>query len=324
MTPEVLRGGCLVLAAFFLASTLGAPISVGLRPLLPRRLAPAARARLLFTLRLLPSALAAATVLLLVVPAYLAHEPWGIREAIGPVLLILAAAALLPIAAGLRRMVCAYRATRRLEAEWQQGREPVVLAGGARGAFRIEHPLPLVSLVGFLRPRLYLASQVCEAFSEAETMAALAHEQGHLVARDNLKRLLLEGCPDWLAFTRLGQRLRDDWAQAAEAAADDGVARAGAGLELASALVKIGRLFPAGPQRPLAASALASGRDLASRVRTLIEAPATAADRRHRALGEMVAWLVLLAIPAVLVALAHSTSALAGIQALAEVLVRLG
>ena len=81
-------------------------------------------------------------------------------------------------------------------------------APGARGhagpAFRIRHSFPVVSVVGILRPRLFIAEQVLEHLSSAELRAVLAHEAAHVSAADNLKRLVVRLCPalPWNAAAR--------------------------------------------------------------------------------------------------------------------------
>src|SRR5438093_1171007 len=77
------------------------------------------------------------------------------------------------------------------------------------------------------RPRLFVAQQLCDALSPVELSAALAHERGHLAARDNLKRALLRACRDVLTIVPAGRTLDRAWAESAEAAADEHAAGAG-------------------------------------------------------------------------------------------------
>lgn len=242
-------GLCLALAALLACNSLA---SLG-TSLLWRGVAarvdqwPAAvRARLLFTLRVMPALLAVLVVLLVLAPAYTTHEP---RHSVEPVSLKLAALALLS-AAGLLlacwRGMAAWLATRRLLRDWLQQAEP--LEGSIHGvkAYRLAHPFPVLALVGVWKPRLFIADKLIETLSPAELQAALAHEAGHLAARDNGKRALLRACRDVLTLVPCGRALDRAWHDAAEEAADEFAAHTHKGqssaLDLASALVKIARL----------------------------------------------------------------------------------
>jgi len=128
----------------------------------------------------------------------------------------------------------------------------------------IEHSFPVVAVVGSLRPRLFIARTVIETLSQEELTAALAHETGHMIARDNLKRGLLRACRDVLTLLPCGRFLDGHWSEAAEAAADEYAASAGKGvaLDLAAALVKIARLVPAGATPIVPAGALLIGNNI--------------------------------------------------------------
>ncbi len=317
---DLARGVLIALAAYALASALGSLVALGLCALVPRVLRPAARARLLLVLRLMPTMLALLTVLLLVVPAYLAHEPWGIDEPLGSILLGLACLGVVLLLWGGGRAARAVLATRRLRVTWQKGARPIEIPGAPASVFLLDHPLPVVSVVGFRHPRLFIAEQVLGVFTRAELQAALAHERGHMDARDNVKRLAFEACPDWLALTRFGDRLRRSWAAAAEAAADSAAAAGGSALDLASALVKVARLFPPGAV-DLPSSALAGGSDLGPRLRRLLQAPPPSRSGR---LPVLALWGLIVLAPVALAVLSTSPWALARVHALAEALVRLG
>lgn len=242
-----LLGLCLVLAALLACNSLA---SFG-TSLLWRGLAArvdqwpaAARARLLFTLRIMPVLLAFLVVLLILAPAYTTHEP---RHSVEPVSLKLAALALLS-AAGLLlagwRGAAAWLATRRLLRDWLQNAEPLGKSIEGIKVYHLAHPFPVLALVGVWNSRLFVADQLLETLSPAELQAALAHEAGHLAARDNGKRALLRACRDVLTLVPCGRALDRAWHDAAEEAADEFAARKGnvSALDLASALVKIARL----------------------------------------------------------------------------------
>lgn len=44
-------------------------------------------------------------------------------------------------------------------------------------------------LIGFFRPKIIIPQKLCQAFSEDELNAVLAHEQGHILWKDNLLKL---------------------------------------------------------------------------------------------------------------------------------------
>ena len=93
---------------------------------------------------------------------------------------------------------------------------------------------------------MFIASQIFDSLNEQELQAAIAHEYGHLVARDNFKRTLMRVCRDLLVFP-FGRSLDNAWAENVESAADEYAAQTGGNLtaiNLASALVKIARIVP--------------------------------------------------------------------------------
>ncbi len=149
------------------------------------------------------------------------------------------------VAAGARIFASWWR-TRRLTAQWMRGAELFELPGSELPAFKIEHPFPVLAVIGVLHPKIFVASQVLEALSPSELSAAMSHEIGHIRSRDNFKRLAMRLCGDMLVLP-LGKTLDREWLEAAESAADEfAAADAAHALDLASALVNIGRITPAG------------------------------------------------------------------------------
>jgi len=197
----------------------------------------------LLALRLVPVAGALLLAMTVVLPAFLSYEPHHDREAVGPLLMILAAFALLTLGHGICRGWGAWTAARSL----------LQVCGPARRCFvEDEHrvhvvdvPEPFIGVVGAWHPRVVAAECVISACSPAEFRQVLAHEAAHLSARDNLKLLLLLACPDALAWTPLNRALLERWRTEAEFAAD----RRATGndpqkrVALASALIKVARLF---------------------------------------------------------------------------------
>src|SRR5262245_12331913 len=121
---------------------------------------------------------------------------------------------------------------------------------------------------------LFRSDHLFQSLTSEEMAAAIAHECGHLAARDNLKRAALRACRDALAILPCGARLDRAWAEASEVAADEHAARGerAVALDLASALIKIARLVPEGvkPTMPASALLIGDGADgISQRVRRL-------------------------------------------------------
>jgi Zn-dependent protease with chaperone function len=236
------------------------------------------RARLLFALRVLPglAAFAGATLLLL---AYWVHEKPEHAETVsfklGGLALISAAGLLLALWRGL----AAWWTTRRLVKNWLQNASPIELPGVTIPALRLQHPFPLLAVVGLWRPHLFIAEQLLTKLTPDELHAALAHEMGHLHARDNLKRTALRACRDALMLVPGGRALDRAWDEATEEAADEfAAAQPQSALALAAALVKIARCAPSGMRAALPVQASftttalnASDAFLAHRVKRLLQ-----------------------------------------------------
>ena len=246
-----LLGIMVVLAAFLAANAAGSLLAALawrlLRATLAAHLTPAARADLLFALRAAPAAVALVSVATLVAPAYFIHEPAGTEDEVGFKLAALAAAAAAGVALAAWRAAASVVATRKVGRALMRRAAPLPLGGTRVPAFRVEHQLPLVAVVGVFRPRMFVASRLFDALGADEIAAAVAHELGHVSARDNLKRTLMRACRDALLFAPWARPLERAWSAEAESAADEFAARAGGraqAISLASALVKIARLMP--------------------------------------------------------------------------------
>jgi Zn-dependent protease with chaperone function len=225
---------------------------------------PMVRARFLYLLRIAPGTAAVLCVGTLFLPAYLSHEPRYTTEIVTAKLGILAALSLYAIGFALWRGFTTCLVTRRLVKDWLKHAAPVLIENVTVPAYRFEHPFPVIAIVGALRPRLFIADQIFQSFSREEMAAAVAHENGHLLARDNIKRGLLRCCRDMLPIVPLGRALDRAWITAAELAADEYAARGGASaaLNLASALVKVARLAPRGCRPTLLVGASLISQDL--------------------------------------------------------------
>jgi Zn-dependent protease with chaperone function len=256
-------------------------------------------ARRLLALRVLPATVGAALALVVTLPAFLRFEPRESGETVGLIFSLLAIAGGFAIGQGLARGMAAWWASRRLHRSWTREGRPLELAGAPVPACRITHPFPVVSIVGILRPRLFVADQVLEHLSPAELRAVLAHEAGHVRAADNLKRLLVRLCPalPWRAAAR---RLEERWEEAAEEAAD---ARAGAALDLAAALLKTARLAPVGARIEMPVATFHEGSALARRVKRLTRRAETGPEASIPGPARGAAWVIVAAAAAAAVAL---------------------
>lgn len=267
-------GLCLALGALAFVNATASVLTLGLAGVLRGRAADRdarRRSQLWLGLRLLPAgaALAAAAV---VAAAFARYEPRDADEALGPGLLALAATGALLGASSLRRVWRARRATRRFVTERLAGARSLVLADAPAPVLAVTLGFPAVALVGTRRPRLFLAESALQGLTAEELTVVLAHEGAHTRARDNLKALLVEAA---VVPFGLGDGIERDWRQAAEEDADERAARGSAdrALSLASALVKVARLTPAGASLALAATTLHRGEGLALRVNRLLAGP---------------------------------------------------
>lgn len=269
-----------------------------------------------FLLRALPGASALLVSLGLALPSFLRHEPLDTRAWPGLTALLLGLAALLLLRDALKRGLPSWWATRRLRHEWGQHSAPLPLEGAPVASFALHHPFPVVAVVGVLRPRLFLATQVLDVLTPGEVRAVLAHEAGHLTAHHNLKRLLLLFLPTW-GWRRSAAWLEEQWEAAAEAEADQSAGPHSA-LDLASALLKVARLTPAGGALGLPVAALHAGEAIATRVQALLDSP-VAQPGAHDWTWRQALPLFLVALPLFLLAV----SLLPVVHRLSEALIHL-
>jgi len=235
--------------------------------------------------RALPVAGSLFAAFALVAPAFTAFEPLGRRGVPGPVLWALATVAAALVLASAIIAIHAALVTFRTERLWLRRATalPIDPPAGVP-AFAIDSPDPIVALVGVFSPKLVAARLVIDACSPAELASIVAHERGHLQARDNLKRWLMTCAPDALRWTPLHGEMVTAWSEAAEDAADDAATGdvGSARLDLAALLLKIARLGT--PPAPLPGiSPLVPVDGLERRVRRLVAvsaAPATEGTAR--------------------------------------------
>ena len=140
---------------------------------------------------------------------------------------------------------------------------------------------------------------IISACSRDEFRQVVAHEAAHVSARDNLKLLLLVACPDALAWTALGPALSERWRTEAEFAADqratgdDPQKR----VELASALIKVARLFNTDHRARHALTMPVAMDDVEGRVRQLLAPAHGASAMISKALAPLALLIPVAAVP---------------------------
>jgi Zn-dependent protease with chaperone function len=265
-----------VTAVMSVLVTLAAPAAVGRVD----RYAPAPRARLLFRLRMLPSAAALVVAGGVGLPIYFWFEPKNTDEPIARTLIVGAVLGAAILVRSAWRGVAALRATNRVLRAWHARARPVTGVEAPLPIVAIEESFPIVAVLGVARPVLFIAERVLDECSDEEVRAMVRHECAHVAERDNLKRFLIAISPDFMGPGPVDRA----WSRAAEEAADAAAVadRRGAALALAQALIRVARLAP-GPAMPELASAFHLGGCIESRVRRLVDGHS--ADRIPRAIG---------------------------------------
>jgi Zn-dependent protease with chaperone function len=274
-----LLGICLLLV-LFLALNISASLAVAalwrvIRKFVQSRPAHK-RARIIFALRIFPVAGALVFIFAFLLPSYFLFEPVASGETVGLKLIFVASLSAIGIVAAFYRVFKTWLNTVRLIQDWDRHSQPVKVGNSKVPVYRIEHPFPVISLVGIFRPRIFISSQIFDLLSDQEMTAAMAHEYGHLKNHDNLKRWLLRVGQDLLIFP-IGKKLDRIWAETAETVADEYAAAVSgnkAALDLAAALIKIARIVPPGgsPAMPAGAFLIEEHRvDITFRVRNLLQ-----------------------------------------------------
>jgi hypothetical protein len=211
------------------------------------------------------------------------------------------------IALAIFRGFAALRATSRLTKDWLAHGEPICTRGLDVATYCVEHSFPIIAIVGIFRPRLFISRRVLSVLTNEELAAAIAHESGHLIARDNLKRGLLRACRDALLIIPSGRSLDRAWAEAAETAADEYAAQAGpsSSLDLAAALVKIARMIPEGarPTMPAGVFLVEDCGGVMERVRRLLRLSEANQPERNDPGSKLLSWTFASLMVAVLVTL---------------------
>lgn len=269
MTPTLLAALVGLASSFALSTLLACVVSLWWRTVRGSTL----DSSRLFALRLIPAVGGMLLTGCLVTPAFLRFEPARDAEQPGPVLLLLGAGGMFVLVAGGVRILRAVSLTRRLRRRWLASASTLPALDGKMPAHLIDVPYPLVAIVGILRPVLVVSRKVAGGCSANEVQLIAAHEQAHLRARDNLKRLIIDGCPDVLRWTRTGREIAEAWSASAEDAADDAATQGDrlARIALAGVLLRVARMAVSGSPAPGFASALVGLSGVERRVRRLAE-----------------------------------------------------
>jgi Zn-dependent protease with chaperone function len=291
------------------------------------------RAEILFVMRIGPAVIAIVALAAFMIPSYLIYEPHKTEEFVSWKLGTLAALSAAGVGLAIARGVRSWLATRSLLKKWLSTSTSIQLEAVAVPAFVVQHPFPIIAVVGAFRPRLFIADQVLESLSQEELAAAIAHECGHLAARDNFKRSVMRISRAALLLIPCGRSLDRAWSDASESAADEHAAQRSSlvALNLASALVRIAKMIPKGQQQilPASVSAFLSGDvelpGVKVRVRRLVELAAT--DPRQLVssapLFRFMPWFVLTALVVTSVLLESRPQVLAAVHTFLEQVVKL-
>lgn len=285
------------------------------------------RAEILFVMRIGPPVIAIVAIAAFMIPSYLTYEPYATKETVSWKLGALAGVSAIGVALAIWRGLRSWRATRSLLKHWLAASTPITLDSITVPTFVLQHSFPLIAVVGAIRPRLFIASHVLESLSEEELAAAIAHEYGHLDARDNFKRSVMRISRAALLIIPCGRWLDRAWSEASESAADEYAAQRSSqvALDLASALVRIARMIPKGQRQmlPAAVSGFLMGTDAPGvkvRVSRLVELATT--DPRllvsSAPLFRFIPWFVLTVVVVVSVTIESRPQVLASVHQFVE------
>ena len=273
------------------------------------------RADLLFILRILPLAAAMLITAAFTVPSFLMLEPRAIDEPMGALPLVLGLFATALAGFGIINAATAARKASRTISSWK--REAQLRPYDSRvPVLRIAQPIPAMTTVGMIRPRILLSGAAESVLGSSELDAALRHEAAHVRRHDNLKKLLFHV----VAFPGM-RGLEAAWLESSEIAADEAaVSNSAEALDLAAALIKLSRFAPTGePEHLTAALVHSPASAMSTRVYRLI----SWSDGRQLRSGNAFGWRIMtggLAAAVVLAAIYSPT--LARVHAATEWLIR--
>jgi Zn-dependent protease with chaperone function len=323
-------GITLVLALLLTINATATMVSAGFgrlcKPLF-RKCSARTRAEILFVMRIGPPVLAIVAIAAFMIPSYLIYEPHATDESVSWKLGTLAMLSAIGVGFSIQRGIRTWLATRSLLKNWLTTSTRIELETINIPTYVLDHSFPIIAVVGALRPRLFIANHVLASLSEEELAAALAHEYGHLAARDNFKRSVMRVSRAALLLIPCGRSLDRAWSDASESAADEYAAQQSSfvALNLASALVRIARMIPHGQRHviPASVSAFLSSEDspgVKVRVRRLVELAATDPHQlaSNASIVRFIPWLVLTLTVAISVTIESRPQVLATVHHFVE------
>src|ERR1041385_4335826 len=207
-------------------------------------LAPTTAANLLFTIRILPVLLASLATFGFVLPALLKFEPRSTSELVGWPLLLLAILGAIVVVVMEVRAATIIRSTRLLAANWGRCSKKLLLKNTSVPVYCLKDgdAGSVLAVLGFLRPKIFVAKQIVDTLTPAELIATVEHERAHVNSFDNLKQFALKvtRIPHWL---RVSAKSDSAWTNASEIAADEAALASGISiLDLSGALIKVASL----------------------------------------------------------------------------------
>src|SRR5271165_6578083 len=201
--PYYFRLVCLCFATFFVTHALCWLLIRSIAPAAVRiagTLRPRSSTRLLFGLRMAPSAVGLFLVIGFCVPSYIWLEPPVQNERVGLACLLVAVLGAMGWAISLSRgFVSMVRTARYVRAYGRRAAE-TSMDCNLPEVFLVTDGAAVMAVAGVLGPRLVVSESVMNALNREETEAAFRHEASHRASRDNLKKLLFLLSPDVLPF----------------------------------------------------------------------------------------------------------------------------
>ncbi|MBZ5688932.1 MAG: hypothetical protein LAP86_28310 [Acidobacteriia bacterium] len=245
-------------------------------------------AHLLFSLRILPLVTAAVITAVFTIPSFLLLEPRAIDEPVGGVPLTLGLCGLAIGVFGAANVFLAIRTASRTISAWTREAQSVSSTAPIP-VLRIPRPIPPMSAVGIVHPRILLSAAAESLLAAEELETALNHEMAHVRRRDNLKKLVLR----FVSFPGMSG-LEMAWLEAIELAADDAaVSSPTEALDLAATLIKLSRLGPVEAPVDLSAALVHSP---ASIMNTRVERLIAWSQRRQAPSQGLAMWYGVLSI----------------------------
>ncbi len=279
--PYYLRLLCLCFATFFMVHAVSWLVIRSIAPSAVRiaeTMRPRMSSRLLFGLRIAPSAMTLFLVVGFCVPSYVWLEPDVASERVGFACLMAAVLGASVWSVALLRGFSSLARTARYMRVCQSNGVETTVGPDSAHLLVVQDEVPLMAVAGVMRPWLVVSQSVMDALSEEQKEAAFRHETAHRISRDNLKKFLFLLTPDIVPFVSGLSSLEHGWARFTEWAADDQAVDGDPqrALSLASALVKVAKMGVRPTPSYLLSSLVDDDRDLEIRVDRLLREPAYA------------------------------------------------